>query len=173
QRFSGRRFGLLAWQPQLEALARARAFGAEPVAHLEERAAGRGTREREAGEAIAEPPQRQKFAGRLRRRREEREHTVLARRRPFGIALGSLCRGARVGDEEKRVRLVDHDERLARGHVPLELPDQALYAEAEEMLWRLRHDLADGELARLERRVQRVARAPRLAQQDARRRRRD
>ena len=173
QRLGRRRLRLRAWQPQLESLASARAFGAEPVPHLEERAAGGGSRECEPGEVLAQTPQRQVFARRLGRRREEREHGVLVRRRPFGIALGSLCRGARVGDEEERVRFVDHDERLARRHVPLELRDQALHAQAKEMLGRLRRDLADRELPRLERRVQRVAGEPRLAQQDARRGGRD
>src|SRR5581483_9238844 len=144
QRLRERRARLRAGQAQLEAFARARTFIAEPVAHLEKHSTGRGSSEREAGEVLAEAPQCQIFARGLGGRSKEREHAVAARAGPFGVARrGVRCR-ARVGGEEKRIGFVDHDERLARRDMALELRDQALHAEPEEMLWRLRRNLADG-----------------------------
>ena len=83
-------------------------------------------------------------------------------RGPVHIALRRFHARGEVGDLEKRIGLVEHDQEVARGHVFVDLRDQAFGAQAKELLRGIARNLKELELAALQRRLERKAGEPRL-----------
>jgi hypothetical protein len=132
---------------QGEELARARALGCEPVAHIEAAAAVAGARDGESGEILGRPAQRQVFPRRHGAGCKQREQRMVVSGGPVNVGLGGVGAGARVGEGEQGVGFVEHDEGAARQDVELELAQESLRAFAEHLLVRLGRELEQGEPA--------------------------